>query len=157
MKIAVFSDTHRNNPVIEHAVSKMGKVDAIFHLGDNADDVEVISLLADMPVVAVRGNCDFTRNSVPLEQIQHLDNQRIWMVHGHVFEVKRGMDKLVQEAKQNSADIVLFGHTHVPKIKRERGILFLNPGSAGNAVGRPNSFAILSLENGQASAEIIEI
>ena len=52
--------------------------------------------------------------------------------HGHTFYVKHGIERFVQEAKNNSADIALFGHTHTPFYKIIDGIHVFNPGALQN-------------------------
>ena len=75
------------------------------------------------------------------------------MTHGHTLGVKGGRDELCREAARNGADIVLFGHTHVPSLEYiEKGsirgvdkpLVLFNPGSLGDFEG---SFGNLSLSD----------
>ena len=54
--------------------------------------------------------------------------------------------------------VVVSGHSHRPSVTQDRGILFLNPGSAGRRRFRlPVSVAKLVVQAGQPHAEIIEL
>ena len=77
----------------------------------------------------VAGNNDFC-SEYPKEKIVTIGKHRIFMTHGHKYRVGYGIDNLVYKAMENNADIVMFGHTHVPMVRYEDGIIVVNPGSA---------------------------
>jgi putative phosphoesterase len=154
--IGVISDTHRYKWVIEDAVKKMGEVDMIIHLGDNIQDVEEISKYFKGKIINVKGNCDFSK-SVPAEIIEIIEGKKFLITHGHRYDVKNSMTRLKFKALEVSADVVLFGHSHVSGIAYEDGIWFVNPGSP--AVPRDGFFsvALIKLEDGEVKASIIEL
>ena len=156
MLIGVISDTHRYKWVIEDAVEKMGEVDMIIHLGDNVQDVEEISKYFKGKIINVKGNCDFSK-SVPAEIIEMIEGKKFLITHGHRYDVKNSMTRLKLKALEVSADVVLFGHSHVSGIAYEDGIWFVNPGSP--AVPRNSFFsvALIKLEDGEVKASIIEL
>lgn len=66
-----------------------------------------------------------------------VEGQRILLVHGsprrineYLFE-DRPLSSFERLAAGSDADVVVFGHTHVPYIKRVGGVLFVNAGSVG--------------------------
>ena len=71
--------------------------------------------------------------------------QYILLTHGHRFGVKSGLEGLLALAGERGLDLICFGHTHQPLIHREKGCLFLNPGSMGYG---SEHYAILTLEAG---------
>ncbi len=55
-------------------------------------------------------------------------------------------------------DVVVFGHTHLPEIRREKGVLYLNPGSAGPIRGsKPVSLALVEVVGGVLDPRIIKL
>ena len=74
------------------------------------------------------GNCDYISNE-PYVNIEIIENKKILYTHGHTYGVKYGIDRLLESAENNAYDIVLYGHTHIPKILYENGIYIVNPGS----------------------------
>ncbi|MBQ2795683.1 MAG: phosphodiesterase, partial [Oscillospiraceae bacterium] len=88
---------------------------------------EVISMLNGIKenILCVRGNCDTEVDQMVLEfpvlneQIfLSIDGTDMLAVHGH---------KPFPAVK--SGTVILSGHTHVPKIAQENGVIFINPGS----------------------------
>ena len=73
---------------------------------------------------------------------------RILMHHGHL-----PVDELAYRP-----DVVITGHTHVPRIVQDGGVLRLNPGSAGpRRFNLPVTVARLTLRAGRASARLIDL
>lgn len=63
-------------------------------------------------------------------------------------------EKLAQLGESAAVDVVVCGHTHVPFVRMAGTVLFVNPGSVGRSpLGHP-SFAVITLEAGQPSAEV---
>jgi uncharacterized protein len=53
---------------------------------------------------------------------------------------------------------VLSGHSHKPLIEHRRGVLFLNPGSAGpRRFSLPIALAMVTLGDGAPRAEVIDL
>ena len=109
----------------------------IIHLGDYLSDVEeVAAAYPCLPVCTVPGNCDgWTPDAV--KKLIVVDGIRILLGHGHHWGVKHGYDLAISDARLSCADILLFGHTHVPICRQmEGGLWILNPGSARTTYGR---------------------
>jgi len=126
-RIGVLSDTHGDLLSIESALTRLGSLDALVHAGDYYRDGERLALKLPIPVIAVVGNCDARRH--PLEEIVELAGKKFFVTHGHLYGVKNGTQNLVREARRRRADVVVFGHTHVPVLFSELGMVFVNPGS----------------------------
>ena len=60
MRIVVISDTHKSNKYINLAKNLMKDADMLIHLGDNVEDVDILSEEFNGEIYAVAGNCDFT-------------------------------------------------------------------------------------------------
>lgn len=142
MKIIVCSDSHGNTDFLETAI-KAEKPDRILHLGDCVQDaLKLQQLFPELPVHYVSGNCDHYV-SAPTEEIIMLDGVRIFMTHGHRFQVKYMYLRAVYAALEENAQLLLFGHTHRAEIFEEKGLWAMNPGAARNG-----SYGIIEISNG---------
>lgn len=156
--IWVISDTHltRSHILPESFVHKVGREDIILHLGDMVS-FEVMEYLQTLcQVEAVRGNCDMpdVRRGLPLKKIIELGGKKFGLIHG-----QGGQSQTLQMVKEEFAgkvDVALFGHTHIPYLKRDNGTLYFNPGSLRDGREGTNSFGILNLDD-EPRGEIIEI
>lgn len=128
MRILIVSDTHGRHKKFELAVEASGKIDALFHLGDFQVEEEYFAHICKCPMFMVAGNNDFWSRQ-PYEREVEFAGKKIFMTHGHGHQVHAGVNKIVEEGKKKGADIVMFGHTHVPCAEEYEGILLLNPGS----------------------------
>lgn len=101
-----------------------------FFLGDGIANAEDAFSLYSHKVTcsAVRGNCDFY-STLPDSDTIIADGVKIFMTHGHLFQVKFGLKSLEQKAREKGAQIALFGHTHEQFYKYEKGLHLFNPGS----------------------------
>ena len=145
LEIGVLADTHgRLRP--EAVVALDGCVE--FYVAGDLCSPLIVPVLADLaPTFAVAGNCD-DDESLPLVLCREVAGVRILMHHGH---------RPVDEAAFRP-DVVITGHTHVPRIERTGGVLRLNPGSAGpRRFNLPVTVARLTLRDGRATARLIEL
>ncbi|MFY3791655.1 metallophosphoesterase [Ureibacillus sp. MALMAid1270] len=125
MKLLVMSDTHGNAEVIKQVSERHKDVDTVIHCGDSelAFDHEYLE-----NTKRVRGNCD--RDSrFPNEELFSLSGKKIFVTHGHLFNVKSSTMNLFYRAKEVEADAVFFGHSHVLGCELLDNVLFVNPGS----------------------------
>lgn len=144
MIIAVFADSHHfNNAMLE--ATELEKPDAVFHLGDyETDAFELERRFPGLPVYSVPGNCDlYPRGETKI--LAELAGKKIFAAHGHTFYVKSGYDSIITNALYSGADILLFGHTHVPYRGEVNGLLVINPGSVGYGL----TYGILTVEDGR--------
>lgn len=133
MKILVMSDSHQDRNVIEMLKQKYdGQVNAMFHCGDS-------ELPAGDPVWqginVVTGNMDSDAD-YPELLVRTLADKKILLTHGHIQGINLyGHSQLENLAQEKSADIVLFGHIHLPVAEIISGRLYLNPGSVAQPRG----------------------
>lgn len=158
VEIFVVSDTHGRIEDFINYSKKLDKPDLIIHLGDYVEDGFEIKERMGIETIIVKGNCDFLINgNINEEEILTLNEKRIFITHGHRYNVKMDILDLFYRAKEEMADLVLFGHTHAPLISEEGGILFMNPGSPSLPRGLiDKSFGFLDIEE-QINTKIIEI
>lgn len=125
------------------AAVRREKPGLVLHLGDLVDDFE--ELQRRMPTQTMQnvcGNCDgFTK--VPDQRVLRVENRRILMMHGHRYHVKAGYGAAVFAAQEQEADILLFGHTHVPYAEELEGLWVMNPGSCQ---GWRGTYGVILLE-----------
>ena len=120
LRILVLADTHnRLPPKLDELVRN---VDEIWHLGDVCAPA-ILSSIEEfgLPVLVVHGNCD-NNPSWPLVLNLERNGVRFRLAH---IPPPRALE---------GTDVLLHGHTHVPRNERVQGVLFLNPG----CVTRPN-------------------
>jgi len=176
--IGVVADTHipdrvrRLHPELLPGLRAAG-VDLILHAGDICAPSVITELSQQAPVIAVRGNRDWAFvNTLPWTQTFVAGGVRIAMQHGMGTFWHYWWDKMKYATigyrferyrrlllrTQPGYDAYVFGHTHVPVNRVERGALFFNPGPA--AIAPPEvpspSFGILHLDGeGGIQGEII--
>jgi len=154
MRIGVISDTHRNASCIEQLEGKIKALDVLIHLGDNVDDVASIQKYYSGRIINVKGNCDFS-TSTPNDRVEDIGGKRIFLTHGHKYNVKEGLLKLRYKAQETGSDIVLYGHTHMGEVDFEEGIWYINPGSASEPRDGAPSFAIIDIKGDSIEPYII--
>ena len=111
---------------------------------------EVIAMLNPIKnkLLCVRGNCDTEVDQMVLDFPVLADyavvptvNKLIYATHGHVYNE----GKLPPLAK---GDILLNGHTHVPKCTEHEDYIYMNPGSV--SIPKEDScHSYMTLENGE--------
>ena len=147
MKILVLSDTHGDIDNARKAIVKNSDVNLIIHLGDYFRDAQKLNEeFPDIPIEYIYGNSDFMVDNTPAEKILEIAGKRIFITHGHRYSVKWDYEKLFNKAYEVSADILLFGHTHVADVVENERCFILNPGSISDS--RDNSgesYAIIEI------------
>ncbi|MBB5172659.1 YfcE family phosphodiesterase [Texcoconibacillus texcoconensis] len=126
MRILITSDSHGwQEPLAKVIDRHESEVDGVIHCGDSelSEDAKELK-----NVFVVQGNCDFQAN-FPKEIVDDIQGVRFLAVHGHLHQVKTSPMPLAYRGEEVSANVVCFGHTHVPTAFEEKGMLFINPGS----------------------------
>jgi len=157
MLLYVFSDSHG---ATENMVSVLSRElpDMVIHLGDHVEDAEYISRRFPMRMLYVAGNSyDDSYSGEPLERIVTLEGHRIYFCHGHRHHVKTTRLNLVYAAREQEAEIALFGHTHVPCDETADGVRLINPGSISKGWLGGNSYAAITLTHDNVTCEIRKI
>jgi len=135
LRIFVLADTHNHLPANIEALAT--GADEIWHLGDVCAP-SILETLEQIgpPVTIVRGNCD-SNFEWPLIVDLKRNGVSFQLVH------------IPPERSPENIDVLLHGHTHVPRNERREGVLFLNPG----CVTRPNRGAAPSAANLEIAAD----
>jgi putative phosphoesterase len=126
--IGVFADTHGDLRRIDDCMALLEGSSLLLHAGDLFEDGIRIAKKTGLKVIGVTGNCDYLVKG-PVEEMVTIGTKRIYITHGHIYKVKQDYNYLIERAKALGVDVAVFGHTHVPTIFQEDGILFVNPGS----------------------------
>ena len=149
-RVGIISDTH--GLLRPEAVDALQGSDIIIHAGDMGGEDIIPTLENIAPVHAVRGNVDngAWARRYPLTEALELENVALYIFHGHL--------EIDIDPAAGSFNVVIQGHSHIPLIKTENGVLYVNPGSAGRKrFSLPVTLATLTLDNGQAEAELIDL
>lgn len=126
-RIMIVSDTHGSNMYLNKALEEIGNFDLFLHLGDLQGSEYFIETFVESSKEMIAGNNDYYVR-YPQEKIIEVAGHRIWMTHGHLYQVYTGVSVLRENAIKKGVDMVLFGHTHEPYLEKEE-IIILNPGS----------------------------
>jgi putative phosphoesterase len=142
LRILVLADTH--NKLRKKILDLAPDADEIWHLGDVCEPTILDDLHAIGPrVTVVRGNCDWN-SEWPLVVDLKRDGLKFRLQH------------IPPDVPPDDVDVVLHGHTHVPRNEKRGHVLFLNPG----CVTRPNrgssaSVAWLEVRDGKAQWRLV--
>lgn len=159
MKFVVISDIHGRSDLAERAASYHPDRDGVLFLGDGVRDLS--DTLTRGLFGGVRGNCDAFSFGAGIYDLSEelslsLGEYNIIMMHGHTHSVKSGEERAVAYASKRGADILLYGHTHIP-VERyypegyeidgyilKKPLWVMNPGSI-----REGSYGLLQIKNKQ--------
>jgi uncharacterized protein len=135
LRIFVLADTHDRLPSTLDTFAR--GADEIWHLGDVCTESILDELRAlGPPVILVRGNCD-SNAEWPIVVDLLRNDLRFRLQH------------IPPDLAPDDCDVLLHGHTHVPRNEVIGGVRFLNPG----CVTRPNRGAPPSVAFLQISAD----
>ena len=90
----------------------------------------------------VRGNCDFG-SAEETERFLDFGAEKIWMTHGHEYQVKNGLGSLLKRGAEQGATLILYGHTHRRYLLETADYTVLNPGTPDQ------SYGVIRLEGGK--------
>jgi uncharacterized protein len=161
LRLAVVADTHgRPHPQAAARIAGLS-VAAILHAGDIGDLAVLEELALIAPVIAVRGNIDERAPHVP--DVVTIDLQsagqsvfKILLMHIVVYGPKIRADA-ARLAQDGGAKLIVCGHSHVPFIGRDRGLMVFNPGSIGpRRMHLPIVFGVLEIQAGKLSLKHID-
>lgn len=154
----VLADTHiprRARALPEALVPHLERADLILHAGDLMDPALLDELSLYAPVHAVKGNVDPPEVDLPETLELDIAGASIAMVHDSGR--KEGRRKRLAR-RFPGACVIVFGHSHIPFLEDESGLLLLNPGSPTDKRRQPeHTFALLRVEGGDVRAEILAL
>ena len=146
MKLLILSDSHGEQEFMQLAVRRE-RPDAVIHLDHCADADRLAEEFCGLPVLSVCGNCDLWGPPRAETLLRTFEGVRIFGTHGHRYGVKQGLLRFSLAAREQQAQVALFGHTHIPYCRQEGGLWLLNPGACG---GRAPSCGIVTVDGGKA-------
>jgi uncharacterized protein len=136
-------------------LAHLGGADLILHAGDLMDPALLDELGAYAPARAVRGNMDPPDARLPQTLEFSFGGARVAMIHDS--GPKRGRWNRMRR-RFPEARVVVFGHSHIPFMEDEDGLLLFNPGSPTDKRRQPrHTFGVLRAEAGEVRAEIKEL
>lgn len=151
------SDSHGNKFNVADAVKAQKEADAVIFLGDGEDDINDTDLaFRNKKLLRVQGNCDFS-SLLPYEETVVFDNVKIFITHGHMQEVKLGMEKLEAIAKNRGVQIALYGHTHNPRVDYIDGIYYMNPGTIGGRFLSDVTYGVIDITKAGIVCNIVKL
>jgi uncharacterized protein len=152
----VIADTHiprRARTLPQPLIPYLERADLVLHAGDLMEPALLDELAAYAPVRAVRGNMD--PEGLPETLELEFGGVRVAMIHDS--GPKRGRRARMRR-RFPDARVVVFGHSHIPLLEDEDGLMLLNPGSPTDRRRQPrHTFALLRVEGGEARAEILPL
>ncbi len=148
MRVLIVSDTHGYHDNLNQVLDEIGKIDMFIHLGDIERSEHYIEGMVNCPTHMVAGNNDFFTR-LPKEKEFQIGDHKVFITHGHNYYVSGGTSHLKREALKRHTDIVMYGHTHRPKIEQEEGVYIVNPGSLSfpRQEGRKPSYLVLNVDD----------
>ncbi|MBV9204376.1 MAG: metallophosphoesterase family protein [Actinobacteria bacterium] len=162
MRVVVLADTHaprRWRACPPRVAAELRGADLILHAGDVCTQ-EVLAELAEYaPVTAVVGNNDgpdVAQWGAAETAELDLDGLRVAMVHdsgaaaGRMARMRRRFPR---------ADLVVFGHSHIPFDESRAGLRIFNPGSPTDRRRQPHgTIGVLDIDSGRlARASIVPV
>lgn len=151
----MIADTHiprRAKELPEALRPNLHRADAILHAGDLMEPRLLEELAEYAPTYAVRGNLDPPESGLPETLELDLAGVKVALIHdsGRKDGRHRRMSRRFPEAR-----VLVFGHSHIPLLEEESGLMLLNPGSPTDKRRQPDyTFAELEISDGQAGARI---
>ena len=168
-RLLVVSDSHGSRDILMSILRKFGKgTDALCFCGDGMPDLlgAIVSICHNPsfaeflpPVIFfVRGNGDNSTYTVlanshlavrvPIEIEFTVAGKKIFMTHGHRYDVYYGTKDLKSVAREKNASIAFYGHTHISNIQYRNKLTVLNPGSCSlPRGGLPHTFALVNIDS----------
>ena len=152
MKVAVLADTHIPKAATDlprQVYNELQNSDMILLAGDIVELWVIDKLKVFADVKAVRGNMDSTEvcGSLPEKEIIKIGKFKIGMIHGQGAHSEL-VNFVENSFKNDSVDVIIFGHSHEAMNIHKNGILFFNPGSpTDKKFCTENSYGILEIND----------
>ncbi len=159
--IGIMSDSHDNCDAIKQAVLFFNKAgcELVIHAGDFIAPFAARELkeLA-CPVKAVFGNCDGEKQGLKkvFKSLGTICEEPFAFSHkGKSFLVTHTHFNIRNYIATGDYDVIIYGHTHKPEIRKQEGTVVINPGETGGWLTGSWSVGLLSLKD--MRAEIVNL
>lgn len=150
LRVGLISDTH--GLLRPEATAFLRGSDLIVHAGDICDRSVLDALRAIAPTVAVRGNND---HGAWAERLRESELIQVGDAFLYAIHDLAAIDIAPRAA---GVQVVVSGHSHQPSIRRDDGVLYVNPGSAGpRRFKLPISVGELTIDGAEVAARTVEL
>jgi len=151
MRVGVISDTH--GLLRPEALAALRGTDHLLHAGDIGGEEVLEELRKLAPLTAVAGNVDGFRCGDARETARVvLGGVRFYLTH-ILDRPHRPRPEVEADLRRQAADVVVFGHSHLPHDEVLSGVRFFNPASEGpRRFDYPVSVGILEVDRGRLLA-----
>jgi len=160
IRIGLIADTH--GLLRPEALLFLQGCDHIVHGGDvgGAEVLDALSSIA--PLMAVRGNNDAQlAHRLPPTATLQVDQLRIGAIHDVSMvesSAQRAWPEPATAREFKRAHVVIYGHSHKPRIDERDGVLFINPGSAGpRRFTLPIAIGEMTLDRSWLTVRIVDL
>lgn len=159
MLIGIISDTHDDLPAIRKAVELFNekRVGYVLHAGDliSPFTLEIFKELR-CKFSGIFGNNDGDKLLLKHKSEGHIHNQpHTLTLHGKKIIVMHEPDVIDALADSRHFDLIIYGHTHKPDVRKVNNAIIVNPGKAGKLLKGRSTVALVDLN--KMEAEIVEL
>lgn len=143
VRILLISDNHGNWSIVEKIIKKE-KYDYSIHLGDAEVSEQKIALSFDKYVAGNHDNYSITTDTLEINGL------KIIIMHGHLFGISffSPKNQYIKYAKNHKADVLIHGHTHIPRYEFIDGVHVICPGSVAHGrSSEGNTYGILTIDD----------
>jgi len=151
MLVGIISDTH--GLLRPEALAALRGADHLLHGGDIGGEEVLAALRKVAPLTAVAGNVDGFRCGDARETARvELSGVRFYLTH-ILDRPQRPRPEVEAALRRERADVVVFGHSHLPHDEVVSGVRYFNPASAGpRRFDYPVSVGLLEVRRGRVVA-----
>jgi hypothetical protein len=150
MRIGIISDTH--GLLRPAAIEALRGVEHILHAGDVGDPAILEALRKLAPVTAISGNIDVGGACA------YLPATEVITLEGHTFYMLHDRQALDLNPVAAGISAIISGHSHQPLIEWHKGVLYMNPGSAGpRRFSLPISLGLVTIQDGLLRPELVTL
>lgn len=156
--ITIVSDTHGRDGhrLSGRALTAVREADLVVHAGDFTTESVLDAFESESArFVGVAGNSDSpaVRARLPRTRTVTHDGLRIAITHGH----DHTETTLSLFARQETADLLVVGHSHVPSVREIGGCTLFNPGSHAEPRGGRAGYATLRTDDDGATGRLLDL
>ena len=150
MRVGIISDTH--GLLRPEALAALEGVDHILHAGDVGDAAILTSFAQIAPLTAIRGNIDRSGACAALPDTEFIE------LGGHDIYLLHDVHALDLDPVAAGIHVVVSGHSHRPSVERRKGVLYINPGSAGpQRFSLPISVGFLDMDHNGVEGSLLTL
>lgn len=164
MRVGVVSDSHGEIENLRKAARWLideQNVEVIVHLGDNYDDTSVLENLG-VRILKVPGvfSSYYQDRGIPNRVVETFNDKIVLITHTDCCHENDLPEDINPEelVSKKAIDVVLYGHSHIPRVEQRQSILYINPGhlKTEDKKGYPPTVAVVDFRD-QISVTIYDL